>query len=433
MSTFSVRQQVVCTCLLFVLLLLATPQAGYQGDAYYWKAWSGYILEHGLGNIYQLESNNYNPFYHYILWLYDKLLGNMEKVQHYWRFLKGFTLVFDFAAALWAAALVPERERRFGLALLLLLNVAYLYNTLIWAQVDGIYTFFSFGAVVLAARRHVVGSALLYVLALAAKTQAIIFLPPLLLLWGPQWWHRPAGLVRAGLAGTGLATLVLAPFIWGGWESYLPRIIAINLHAAETFPRVSMNAYNFWYLLLPASAPPETLDTLPFGGLTYRRWGLLLFFAGSALALWPLLRAAGRALRLPRPAAPPPAPGLALVLLSCGSIPLLFAFFNTQMHERYWHAAVLFLAAYGFQRRDYLPYALVSVAYYLNLEGVLHYLDLLHYGTLLFQPWFSASLFGLTLLVVLVKLYRLAPGRTGQPGPAPVGGLPAAVALAPAG
>lgn len=432
MSTFSVRQQVVCTLLLFVLLLLATPHAGYDGDGYYWLAWSSYIAEHGLGNVYQLASNNYNPLYHYILWLNNTMLGSMEKVQHYWKFLKGFTLVFDFAAALWAAALVPERERRFGLALLLLLNVAYLYNTLIWAQVDSIYTFFSFGAVVLATRRHVAGSAMLFVLALAAKTQAIIFLPPLLLLWGPQWWHRPWGLVRAALAGTGLAVLVLAPFMWGGWENYLPRIIAINLHAAETYPLVSMNAFNFWYLFMPDSAPPVTLDTLPFGGLTYRRWGLLLFFASSALALWPLFRTAVRTLRTPRTGVRPAAPGLALVLLSCGSIPLLFAFFNTQMHERYWHAAVLFLAAYGFQRRDYLPYVLVSVAYYLNLEAILRYLELLNYGTLIFQQWFIASLFGLTILVVLVKIYRLARWRTGQPGPLPSAEPLAATALTPA-
>ncbi|GAB3635389.1 hypothetical protein GCM10027422_09790 [Hymenobacter arcticus] len=416
MGAFSLRQQLTYACLLFVLLLLLVPRAGNEGDGNYWLAWSSYIFEHGLSNIYQLESNNYNPLYHYILWLYDALLGSLEKVQYYFRFLKGFTLIFDFAGAFWAASLVPERERRFGLALLLLFNIGYLYNTLIWIQVDSIYTFFAFGAVVLAARRHPVGSAMLFVLALAAKTQAIIFLPPLLLLWAPQWWHRPWGLVWAALAGTGLAVLVLAPFIWGGWENGLPRIIAINLNAAEMYPKISMNAYNFWYLFIPDSELLVALDTLPFAGLTYRHWGLLLFFATSALALWPLFMAAVRGLRVPRTGARPAAPDMPLVLLSCGIVPLLFAFFNTQMHERYWHAAVLFLAAYGFLRRDYLPYVLVSVAYFLNLENILRHLQLLNYGTLVFQQWFIACLFGLTILLVLLKIYRRAPWRTGQLG-----------------
>jgi hypothetical protein len=110
---------------------------------------------------------------------------------------------------------------------------------------------------------------------------------------------------------------------------------------------------------------------------------------------------------------------MALVLLSFGTIPLLFAFFNTQMHERYWHAAILFLAAYGFLRHDYLPYVLASVAYFLNLEGILRFLQLKNYGVLVFQPWFVAALFGLTILIAIVNIYRLAPWWA-APTPKPV-------------
>lgn len=421
MSTFSFRQQVVFASLLFVLMLLLVPRAGYDGDGHYWVEWGSYIFEHGLGNVYQLESNNYNPLYHYILWLYGQMMGTMEKLQYYIRFLKGFTLIFDFAGAFWAASLVPERERRFGLALLLLFNIGYLYNTLLWIQVDSIYTFFAFGAVVLAVRRHVAGSMVFFVLAMAAKTQAIIFLPPLLFLWAPQWWHRPWSLVRAGLAAVGTATLVLAPFIWWSWESYLPRIISLNLNAAEMYPKVSMFAYNMWFLLMPAGQPQGTSDKLVVAGLTYRNWGLLLFFVSSAIALWPLFVASVRALLTPRTRAAAPAPDMALALLSCGVIPLLFAFFNTQMHERYWHAAILFLAAYGFLRRDYLPYILASVAYFFNLESVLRHLQLMNYGTLVFDERFIASLFGLAILLSLLKLYRMGPWRLTSMWPTAVG------------
>ncbi|RZK23383.1 MAG: hypothetical protein EOO63_17720, partial [Hymenobacter sp.] len=65
MSVFSFRQQVVFAFLLFVLLLLLVPRAGYDGDVHYWIEWASYIFEHGLGNVYQLESNNYNPLYHH--------------------------------------------------------------------------------------------------------------------------------------------------------------------------------------------------------------------------------------------------------------------------------------------------------------------------------------------------------------------------------
>jgi Gpi18-like mannosyltransferase len=430
MGTFSLRQQLTYAFLLFVLMLLLVPRAGYDSDMYYWVEWSSYIFEHGLGNVYQLESNNYNPLYHYILWLYNQMMGSLEKVHYYIHFLKGYTLFFDFAGAFWAAFLVRERERRFGLALLLLFNIAYLYNTLLWIQVDSIYTFFAFGAAVLAAQRRLAASVVFFVLALAAKTQAIIFLPPLVLLWVPQWWHRPWGMVQAVLAGVGAAVLVLAPFVWGAWENYLPRIIEINLNAASMYPKVSMNAYNFWYLFMPEAAPTSTLDTLPFMGLTYHLWGLMLFFVFSVLALWPLFMAAVRGVRTPRTMHRPVAPAMPLVMLSLGIIPLLFAFFNTQMHERYWHAAVLFLAAYGFLRRDYLPYVVVSVAYFLNLESVFRYLQLLKYGILVFQQWFIASLFAIAIVLVLIKIYQLAPWRTERLATAPLAPQPVSTTLA---
>lgn len=409
MGTLSFRQQVVYSVALFLLLLLLVPRAGHVYDMGFWVRWSTHIFENGLGNAYQVQDDTYNPVYQYILWLYAHLMGSVEKIQHYSYWLKGFTLLFDFAGAFWAASLASERARRFGLALALLLNLGYLYNTLVWSQIDSIYTFFAFGAVVLAAQRRSVLSVLCYVLAIATKTQAIIFLPPLLLLWLPQWWRQPRQAGLAGLAGGTLAVLVVAPFVWFSWENYLPRIIANNLEVIGIFPQLSVGAFNSWYLLTSYDSLAAVADTLPFAGLTYHKWGLLLFFAFSAVALLPLFLVAGRALRA-RPAASP-APDMALVLLSCGSIPLLFAFFNTQMHERYWHSAILFLAAYGFVRRDYLPYILSSAAYFLNLEAVLRYLQLMNYSVLLFKPQFVAGIFGVTIFLILLKIYRLAPWR----------------------
>jgi Gpi18-like mannosyltransferase len=415
MGVISLRQQVAYTVLLYALLLLLLPHAGYYGDMNFWLRWATYSFDYGLGNVYRIPDNNYNPFYHYILWLYGQLAGSVYRLQHYAHLLKAFTLVFDFAGAFWAASLVPERSRRFGLALVLLLNIGYLYDTMVWIQVDSIYTFFSFGAVVLAARQRPVASMLLYVLAIASKTQAIIFLPPLLLLWGPQWWRQPWRLALGVGASAALTVLLLAPFIWWSWENAVPRIIELNATAANLYPKLSLNAYNLWYLITEFQSLPDTSDLLPFAGLTFRKWGLLFFLTSSAVALLPLLVAAWQAWR-PRAASPGPAPSLLLVLLSCGIIPLLFTFFNTQMHERYWHPALLFLAAYGFVRRDYLPMVLMSVAYFLHLERGLQYLQLLDYTVFFLQPKFIAALFALLIALLIWKIYGLAPWRT---GPAP--------------
>lgn len=409
METFSLRWQIVFTVLLFVMLLLLVPNAGLEGDVQSWTRWATYIFEHGLGSAYLIPDNMYNPLYHYILWLYGKLAGSVYQIELHRHWLKAFTLVFDFAGAFWAASLVSGRERRFLLALLLLLNLGYLYNTLIWVQVDAIYTFFAFGAVVLALQQRAVWSMLLFVLSLATKVQAVIFLPPLLLLWVPLWKQRPLGLAQ-GIGGAALLLLlILAPFIWQPWHSGVPTILRISFISVDACPFLSVNAYNFWHL---AAKDVWSNDSLLFAGLKYRTWGVLLFCGASGLALLPVLAATLARLRSSASAAlASPAAEVPLVLLGVGMIPLLFAFFNTQMHERYWHASVLFMAAYGFVRRDYWVYVLVSVAYFLNLEGVMHYLELQDYYFFLFNTRFIASLFAIAIGIGLFKLYRLTPWR----------------------
>lgn len=407
--------------LFFVMLVLLVPQAGLAGDEFFWLYWSNFMAEHGLANAYQDPGDNYNPFYQYVLWAYGQLMGSQERIEHYVHFLKAFTLVFDFAGAIWAASLVAERNRRFELSLLLLFNIGYLYNTLAWNQIDAIYTLWSFGAVVLAVRGRLRWSAVFYALALCTKTQAIIFLPPLLLLWAPLAWQRPGRAAQAlGVFGL-LILLVLAPFIWLGDENYLPRILEINVKAASFYPNISMNAYNFWHLVMPADLDlTATSDESPFWGLTCKAWGLLLFCAGSAAALMPLLLYAIRSVlamrRHGREALRPPS--FPLVLLCVGLIPLLFAFFNTEMHERYWHPALLFLGAYGLLTRRYWPYVLVSVGYYLNLEAIMKYLQLKNYHVLLFTPWFVATLFGLALALAFWQLYARVWRHEPRPGSA---------------
>src|SRR5688572_26475874 len=116
-------EQVALYTMLFFMMLLLVPSAGFVGDIEFWISWAGYIFEHGLANVYQLEINNYNPLYHYILYLYGVLAGSMHNILHYIHYLKAFALVFDFAAAIIAASLIRNKQKRFMLSLLLLFNV----------------------------------------------------------------------------------------------------------------------------------------------------------------------------------------------------------------------------------------------------------------------------------------------------------------------
>lgn len=402
-------QKVWLYVLFFVMLLLLRPQAGYEGDVNFWTSWAIYIKEHGFANLYQNENNNYNPLFHYILWLFGKIVGSVEKIQHYRHQIKCLVLLFDFGGALLVSSLIIERERRFMASLLLLFNIAYLYDTLIWEQVDAMYAFFAIASTVAAIRGRSVASVLLYVLALNAKTQAIIFLPPLLLLWAFSWWGSGwRKLPVALLAGAALQVAILSPFIWFSEQNAWSRIVDINRYAADIFPCLSMNAFNLWVLMFREQALlmlEGIHDTVEFHGLTYRQWGMLLFAGASAVALLPLLLLVVRNGVFKRLIAT--TEEQALVLLSCGLIPLLFTYLNTQMHERYWHPALLFIAAHAFLTRRYWLYILFSFTYFLQLEVLLQSLKMKNYAILFFNPYFIAGLFTICILGGLFELYRL--------------------------
>ncbi|MCR5888778.1 hypothetical protein LRS06_13570 [Hymenobacter sp. J193] len=394
-----------------MLLLLLVPRAGYEGDVDCWTRWATFIYENGLPNVYELPDNNYNPFYHYVLWLYGKMMGSTGKIFHFRHYLKAFTLLFDFAGAILVSRFVAGAERRFILSLLLLFNIGYLYNTLVWEQVDAIFTFFALAAVVAALRRRTIASTLLYVLALNAKTQAIIFLPLLLLLWLPQWLSTGRRQVLPALgAAAGLQALLLFPFLVLARQDAWPHIVNLNLHAADMYPFITMNAYNLWVLIHPDGPFHFVSDwhdtTVGAAGLTYRQWGMVCFMAALAIGLVPVALLSVRTF-LSRQL-PASSREQAIIFLTGTLIPLLFTYFNTQMHERYWHSALLFLAAYSFLTRRYVLFVLLSFTYFLQLETMLHFLQLKNYKILFFHPWFLTGMFTLIMVGAYVSLYRLA-------------------------
>ncbi|MBC6610576.1 hypothetical protein H8B15_06565 [Hymenobacter sp. BT507] len=400
--------------MLFIMLLLLVPRAGFEGDVGCWVRWGTHIHDQGLRNAYEHPGNNYNPFYHYVLWAYGKLVGTPEKIQRYRHALKAFTLLFDFAGAIMLAALAtPGSQRRFMLSLLLLFNIGYLYNTLVWEQIDAILTFFAALAVVLALRKNITLSVLAYVIAFNVKPQAIIFLPPLFFLWLPLLRTRGIVIGQAIGAAVVLQLLILTPFVWMAERSGWPRLVEINLHAADMYPFISMSARNLWTFIAPDGPFPliSAWDDTTVGalGLTYRQWGLILFMLCSAIALLPLLLLCLMAFRQKRQQYV--VREQALVLISCATIPLLFTYLNTQMHERYWHAAVLFLGGYGFLTGRYQLLILVSVAYTIQLEAILRFLELKNYGTLLFNAWLNATMFTVSVVWAIAEIYRIAPVR----------------------
>lgn len=393
--------------LLFLFLFLRMGLAGLTGfawDNHLWAEWAAHTRVHGLQKAYVGSGTDYPPLYQYFLWLFAKINGDPALIEKRIYYLRIFTLAFEFLS-LWLVADMTGRRKHFlDVCILSVLNVAFFYNTVIWGQVDGLLAALVIASVYTAWKRWYVLSACCLVLCLSFKIQGIVFLPLWLLLWTyglrfeKRWWLKGGlGLIAAAL----LQYLIVLPFIQSAESTAALKDAVFG--AVGRYPFVTLNAYNMWYWLIPGNPRFYYDGQAVLFGLTRKQWGLLLFFASSALALWPLVKEWLSAFRRQATYRPLNAEK---IFLAGALVALLFFFVNTQMHERYSHPAFIFLLALALQTNDFKPYLLFSLAYFLNLEGVLQWFNIKNHFPLPFRPPLVAGLFLLLIGMLFYKLYR---------------------------
>jgi hypothetical protein len=178
------------------------------------------------------------------------------------------------------------------------------------------------------------------------------------------------------------------------------------MRAIGTYPVVSMNAFNLWYLLL-STDPMQTSDHIIFIGLTYKTWGLILFFLFSFITLLPLMITVLED-------KPYDLHFYQMVFLSSFLIAIIFFYFNAEMHERYIHPAIILCGIYAIISSDYISYFLLSVGYILNLEKLMRHMNLNNYGTFIFDAHVIALIYLIALVWGLFKLYTSAEFKYSQ-------------------
>jgi hypothetical protein len=347
----------------YALLIILADRLGH-GDRNYWIQWTGYLQRNGLTGIYRATNCDYPPIPVYVL----LGLGQLFPAELAGQYFKFYPLLFDFAGPLLALRLLGKPLQTLLSWTWPLFNLAYVYNTVIWGQLDSPYTFFAFAAVVLAAQRRFEWSAACLALGFMSKPQTLIFVPLVGVLFLLCLTHLRR-LLASLLTFVGTAAAVSLPFLVrpDGLASLWERVF---LGVSFRYPTVIVSAYNQWFLRFGYQAK-QLSDQLTWNGLTLRSVGLVLF-AGTLLSILILLAIrllrgqARRASARFRELASVPAL-LPLVLLVGGMIPVLFFFFNTQMHERYTHASMLFLYGFGLLTRRFHLYVGVSFLYLLNV------------------------------------------------------------------
>lgn len=395
------KQAYILCLFVFVLLCFFLPESG-RFDIHFWIEWANGMGNTGLAHAYSIEGLNYNPVYLYVIRAYQGLMGSPEAVERNINYLKIFTLLFDFAAVLYLMRWVSKNGGNYLLSFFILFNLAYLYNTLFWGQVDAIHTAFIFASGVAAFNKKPIWSLVFFVLAFNTKTQSVLFLPVLGLLWLPLIKNNYKTIAKGIAAAALVQVIILLPFIIKGtagnvWHN-ITGVVDYN-------PWVSMRAFNFWYLTLweNSDAVRHMPDNLTYAGLTYKNWGFIMFCTMSAIALLPLLVKVVAKWIKNEVFEYADAEMFFLVMML---VAVIFFFFPTQMHERYSHPAVLFAGVYFVLSRRWLIFLLISYAYLMNLEAADHAWRLDNYGTFIFDARLIAILFALSIIYGTYRLYK---------------------------
>ena len=396
--------------MLFALYLLILPRVYMDYDMGFWRQWALSIHHTGLAHAYD-STINYFPVYVYGLYVYDLLQGTEANISHNINNIKLFFVFFDFLP-LFVLCCFRQRILSFRIPYLyLLLNIAYVFNSMVWGQIDSIYTNLAFLAIV-ACVCYPVAGILLYVAALNTKQQAVEFLPVMImvLLYSVRK-VKTAGIMAGGVIT--LQALLLLPFILSG---SIGKLVSIVTHTVGLYHNVSICAFNVWYLLARGN-PYFINDSDTWLVISYRVAGFIMFAASGTLVLAPLAK---RIWQLRKNNLAFDEYTYRLLFLSTGLLCLCFFYFNTQMHERYVHPIIIFFFFYGVASRNYRLYILASIPYFLSLDKCFAspggFLPIVHYKIIyasqIITLWYTVTIiYGSYLLYKLNRKQFTAAGE----------------------
>lgn len=343
-----------------VLRLALVSQPGYERDIQLFKIWGRTAAESGVANLYDKTWCDYPPGYLYVL----KGIGQIYRV--FYPAFEEKTYLFDLLIKLpgilsdLLIGLVVfwflRRKIIFRLALMMaaawLFNPVAILNSAVWGQVDALPALFALLAVILLLRRKDFYAWALLAAAILIKTQMFILLPVFLLItWRRRGWRA---LINGFCGALCASIIVLLPFIL---SHKVDQVLERVLNAVGEYPQLSMNAYNFWWLVGWGHARNIFDANYLFGFVTYRAAGVGLLFLFMVLLLKYLYKKSGDEMAL---------------ISACGLA--LFGFFMlpTEIHERYIVLVLPFLLLPGaLDRRWLMVFIVLSLTSFLNLCGSL--------------------------------------------------------------
>ena len=372
----------------YLTLVVLSPKNGHEWDNYCWGLWAETIQSKGLAAAYNSNSViNYLPLYLYVLKIYSILVPKAALFEMTYC-LKSVSLLFDVVSIFVLTRLIEPEKKSWKYFLLGLLNIGFIYNSFVWNQVDGILAFWVLLALIKAHKGQTAFAIVACIIAINFKIQAIVSFPLIGLVC---LYHKDfKGILKGLLWGAIIQAIILLPFILIG---QMHRVWLMATGSMDFFPFVSMNAQNLWHIVYSGDLTQKLDSEIICCGLSIKHFGLMLFFTSSCFVLWRLSIANFGSIKNPQ-VQRSDLNLEALLMIHC-LISFVFFYFNTQMHERYIHPAIVSSVILAVRYKHWLQWLFFAFIYFISLESILQFLGLHIYHISLFHPKVIAILYGI--------------------------------------
>ncbi len=329
---------------------------GFGADVGSYQAWALQIATLGPAHTYQQGYFlDYPPGYLYGLWvagLIAKLIGASGELLRV--IAESPAIVADFFLATAMFAFVRKTSRptiAFAAMLMVALNPAFLFDTVVWGQSDSVLTFTMLLSIVALLEAQYDLCWGLAAIAVLIKPQGLMLVP--VLAWWTMLETKVGRWVRCAVVAMAVFLIGIAPFQIGHPWNW---ILNLYTSTAAYYHETSVNAFNLMALLGGLRQPDDGL----IGGVSYFALGMSLLVPLYGFIAWILWRKRNRN-----------------TLIYCAFI-AIFGFFMVapRMHERYLYPALIFSVPLALESTEMLVlFGVLSLTCLFNLAYILHTLQ----------------------------------------------------------
>lgn len=324
------------------------------GEISLMQQWGNSVLNGGIFNLYKNGGTDYPPLYVIVLglnsWINLVLFGNNNvSTFSYMLVSKMVPTLCIFISGMILFLYLREKNRKIAYITFItyIFNIALLYNSAYWGQVDSVYSMFILISVLFILRKRYILSSLFLMLGFLTKAQSLVFVP---VIWAVIFFQngiiKTLKIVKINLL---IMLAFLIPFyLTGGGLNMIKNFFPVGVSSY-----VSLNAYNFWFLIFPGFYPNVAIsDNQELLFISMKSVGLILLGIYGCLVLYQLYKKNDNK----------------SVVLAMSSVALGFFMLPTEIHERYMFPFfVLFSLIFMKSKKYILVYVVSTFTYLINM------------------------------------------------------------------